>query len=244
LDVSFARVNLAEAELLLLQTRNDVQAAFAGLSAAMGMADSAAYDLADEPLAAAPPVDSGPLVAQALRERPDLVSARLANRAAATFADAERGLWMPTVSAVATAGVVPYRESALRDRYAAVGVNVNVPLSNGGLFNARSAGARLRARAEEQRVRDVENRIARDVRTAWLNARTAFERMGLTDQLLSQATDAADLVQARYDLGLSSIVELSEAQLRKTQAEIQQATARYDFQIGAAVLRFQTGAIR
>jgi outer membrane protein len=244
LDVSFARVNLAEAQLLLVQARNDVQAAFTALSAAMGLSELATYDLADEPVPTQPPADSTDLIAQALRERPDVISERVLGRAASKFADAERALWLPSISAVATAGVVPYRQAGLNSRYSAVGVNVNFPLANGGLFSARGAEASLRARAEEQRLRELENRVVRDVRTAWLDAQASFLRLDLTQQLRSNASDAADLAQARYDIGLGSIVELSQAQLNKTRAELEQATARYDYQIRTAVLRFQIGALK
>ncbi len=145
---------------------------------------------------------------------------------------------------MASAGLTPYRQAGLNSRYAAVGFNVNVPVANGGLFSARGAEANLRARAEEQRLRDLENRVVRDVRTAWLDAQAAFLRLDLTEQLLSQASDAADLAQARYDIGLGSIVELSQAQLSKTRAELERATARYDYQTRTAALRFQTGALK
>jgi outer membrane protein len=244
LDVSFARVNLAEAQLLLVQSRNDVQAASTALSAAMGLSEFTAYDLDDEPLPAQPPADSAALVAQALRQRPDVISERVLGQAASKFADAERALWFPSISAVASAGLTPYRQIGLNSRYSAVGLNVNVPLANGGFLSARGAEANLRARAEEQRLRDLENRVVRDVRTAWLDAQAAFLRLDLTEQLLSQASDAADLAQTRYDIGLGSIVELSQAQLSRTRAELEQATARYDYQARTAVLQFQLGALK
>jgi len=244
LDVSFARVNLAEAQLLLVQARNDVQAASTALSAAMGLSEFAAYDLNEEPLPDPPPPDSAPLVAQALRERPDVMSERVLGQAASKFADAERALWFPSISAVAAVGLTPYRQAGLNSRYSAAGVNVNVPLANGGLFSARGAEATLRARVEEQRLRDLENRVVRDVRTAWLDAQAAYLRLDLTEQLLSQASDAADLAQARYDIGLGSIVELSQALLSKTRAELERASARYDYQARTAVLRFQMGALK
>jgi outer membrane protein len=109
---------------------------------------------------------------------------------------------------------------------------------------ARHADAAYRAQAQEQTTRDLENRVARDVTVAWLDARTSYQRLDLTSQLLAQASDALDLAQARYNLGLSSIVELTQAQLNKTAAEIGQATARYDYQIRAATLRYQTGELK
>jgi outer membrane protein len=82
------------------------------------------------------------------------------------------------------------------------------------------------------------------VNLAVLEMRTGYQRVDLTNQLLAQASDALELAQARYNLGLSSIVELTQAQLNKTQAEIEQATVRYDYQTRAAILRFQIGALK
>ena len=74
--------------------------------------------------------------------------------------------------------------------------------------------------------------------------RTGFQRVDLSNQLLMQATDALDLAQQRYNLGLSSIVELTQAQLNQTEAQIAVATARYDYQARSAALKFQTGSLR
>ena len=57
-------------------------------------------------------------------------------------------------------------------------------------------------------------------------------------------TGAMDLAQQRYDLGLSSIVELSQAQLSKTAAQIESARAKYDYQTQTAVLHYQVGILR
>jgi outer membrane protein len=244
LDVSFARVNLSEAQLLLAQAEGDVRGSLADLSTALGGSQPANYTLAEEPLPPALPPDSAPLVAEALRDRPDVAAERFIAQAASKLADAERDLFLPSVAAVGTFGATPYHQAGIEDRYAAVGVNVNVPLSNGGLFAARHAEALFKAKAENQRERDVENRVSRDVQLAWLNARTAFQRLGLTDQLFDQATQALDLAQQRYSLGLSSIVELSQAQLNKTQAELAQASAKYEYQAERAALEYQIGARR
>ena len=90
---------------------------------------------------------------------------------------------------------------------------------------------------------DLRNRISRDVRTSWLNANTAYERVSVTQQLLDQASLALDLAQTRYKLGLSSIVELSQAQLQQTQAQISNAQAGYDYRLALAVLQYQTTGI-
>ena len=244
LDASFAQVNLGEAQLLLVQAQNDVEASYAGLAAALGSPQSTAYQLMDEPSPPAPPDDGAALVAEAMRDRPDVAAARLQNESAQRFAVAERDLWLPAISFVGAAGFTPYHQVGLTDRYSAAGVNVTIPVLNGNLFAARRAEASFRAQAEDQSERDLENRVARDVRVAWLAARTAYQRLDLTSQLLAQASSALELAEGRYNLGLSSIVELTQAQLNKTSAEIAQATAKYEYQARMSALRYQTGELK
>ena len=244
LDLSFANVNLSEARLLLVQAENDVRAAHASLSAVLGAGRAETYQLSEEPLPGPTSDDSSALVSRALRDRPDVAAQRLTVDASRRFADAERSLWMPAISLVGAAGLVPYHQIGLNERYSAAGVNVTVPLANGNLFSARHAEASFRAQSQDYVLRDLENRIARDVTVAWLDARAGYQRLDLTNQLVDQATSALDLAQTRYDLGLSSIVELTQAQLNKTRADIEQASARYDYQARTAALRYQIGDLK
>src|SRR5262249_37122881 len=144
----------------------DVQAAHAGLSAAMGTSQTVTYDLTDQPMPPPPPVDSAPLVAEALQNRPDVESLSFAQRASQKFASAERAMWFPTLSLVGAAGLTPYHQVGLTDRYSAVGINISVPITNGNLFQAQRAEANFRANADEQRLQDLQNRVARDVQVA------------------------------------------------------------------------------
>jgi outer membrane protein len=241
LDVSFANVNLEEAKLLLVQAQNDTQSSQAALAAALGYSDQRTFELADVPLPSSPPPELSALVAQALHDRPELISGRYSQQASEKFAKAERDLWFPTISALVTAGETPVHQAALGDNYAAAGLNINIPIFNGHLFSAQRAEAEFKARAEEENLRDLQDRIALGARVAWLNANTAFRRLDLTNQLFKEATQAFDLAQARYKLGLSSIVELSQAQLNQTQAEIEQASAKYDYAYQIANLNYQIG---
>ena len=244
LDVSFANVDLARAQLLLVQAQNDLQSSFAELSTALGYSDQRTFQLADQPLPSAPPTDISTLIQEAMQDRPEIVSQRFDTESAFSFATAERDLWFPTISAVGVAGLVPYREAPLPSRYAAAGFNVNIPIFNGHLFDALRGEANAEARAQQQSLRDTQNVIIREVQKAWLNAISGYQRLALTDQLLDQATKAFDLAQSRYHLGLSSIIELSQAELNKTQAEIDQASAKYDYQIEISALNYQAGQIR
>ena len=177
LDLSFARVNLSQAQLLRVQAEGDVQSAVAALNTAMGAPQTSTYALVEEPLAPPSTDDAAAVIGLALRDRPDVAAERLAAQAASKFALAERALSFPTIAAVATAGVTPYRDPVLNDHYSAAGVNVTVPVFNGGLYSARRGEALYRAQVADESRRDLENRVARDVTMAWVQVKTGYQRV-------------------------------------------------------------------
>ena len=241
LDLSFAQVNLAQAKLLLLDAQNNNDAALASLSAVLGYPTLQHYDLVEEttPLIA-PPADVDQLIVQAMQKRPELAALNYDYQAAQKFQSAERDLLFPTVRALGAVGSTPLAgNNALAPWYGAVGVNVEVPVFNGFLYSARAREAELQVQAAQQQLRDLQDSIARDVRTGWLNAVTAYQRLSVSQQLLQQVNLALDLSQTRYKLGLASIVELSQAQLQQTQAQIASAQATYQYRLALAVLNFQ-----
>jgi outer membrane protein len=160
------------------------------------------------------------------------------------FARAERALHSPVIAAFGSAGVVPIHDPQLPDNYAAAGVSLSVPLFAGGLYSARQAEAELRARMAEESLRDKQNDVVRDVRIAWLNAQNAFERFRINSLLIDTASRSFDLAKARYDNGASSIVELNQAQLNKTSAEIGYANTKYEYLLRRSALNFQMGALK
>ena len=242
LDMSFANVNLSQAQLLQLDAENNAQAALASLSAVLGYPRLQDITLVEETELTAPPAeDADQLITEAFNRRPELLALGYQSESDQKFRNATRDQSLPTVSALGAIGDTPIRDSRLSTWYGAVGVNVQIPVFNGFLFSARTHEADLRAQATTQRLLDLRNRIARDVRSTWLNARTAYQRLSVNAQLLDQANRALDLSQTRYKLGLGSIVELSQAQLQQTQAQIGNTQAGYEYRLSLSELRYQTG---
>lgn len=246
-DVSFAEVNLADAKLMLLRAQDRLQSAYATLGQALGTQQDVHYQLTEEPMPPNPP-DPQPLIAQAFQNRPELASSRLQTEAAQKFVNAERDLKRPTVSLSGVGGVLPYinpgdANAGIDKTYEAVAINVQIPIFNGFLFTARRQAAEYQLQATQQHTRDLQDRIARDVRTAYEGAKTSFEAIAATEQLLNQASLALNLAQGRYDLGLASIVELTQAQLGQTSAQVQNLNAKYEYQDAYAVLQYTLGLL-
>jgi outer membrane protein len=245
LDQSFADVDLSQARLLQLDARNNADATMAALDAILGLDHDVRYELVEDtsPLAP-PPSDADPLIQTALEQRPDLQSLGYRHQSAQKFALAQRDQMLPSISALGVAGSVPIRPAAYYSNnwWGGVGVNMNVPIFNGFLYSAQAKEANIRAEVASEQSRELRDEIVRDVRTAWLAANTAYQRVSVTREWVKQADLALQLAQTRYKLGLSSIVELSQAQLQQTEAQISNTNAAYQYRLSLATLDYETGA--
>jgi outer membrane protein len=245
LDLSFADVNVSQAQLLQLDASNNANATMAALDEVLGLDQETQYTLVDVTGAAPPPPpDVDVLVQLALKQRPDLQSLDYNRQAQQKLSRAAADQKLPTISVLGTVGAAPIRPGEyFRSSWdGGIAANVNVPIFNGFLFSAQAKEASLRTNAAGEQTRVLRNQIVRDVHTAWLQANNAFSRIGVTAELLNQSNQSLALAQTRYQLGLSSIVELSQAQLQQTQADIAHTNAEYNYRVALAALNYQTGA--
>jgi outer membrane protein len=251
LDLSFAQVNLSQAKLLQLDAQSNVDSTLASLTAVLGFDKQLNYALSDEQAQlSSPPTDVDALVQTALQQRPDLQALNYDQQAAEKFRRAQRDQLFPTFSALGLAGGTPVRPDCIggcfpnyftSSWYGAIGGNVSIPIFNGFLFAAQASEAGYRAKAAAEGTRDLRDRVVRDVRTAWLAANTSFQRVGVAEELAKEADLSLTLAQQRYQLGLGSIVELSQAQLQQTDAAIGFVNAQYQYRLALSTLNFEIG---
>jgi outer membrane protein len=244
LDVRFAQVGVGEARLLVDKADDDWQSSLATLANLMGQRPMITAALLEVPSPTDDlPADPEPLVDLALRDRPELLGQRSERDAAQDIARAAKDSRLPTVSALGSAGIVPVRNNHFEQDYAAAGVNLNLPLFTGGLYRARQREAEFQAGAATAALSEMENNIIRDLRLAWLEAGHARERIALTASLLESATSALDLAHARFDQGLSSIIELNQSELAQVSAEIAHTNAEYEYRVRRDILNYQIGSL-
>jgi outer membrane protein len=245
LDLSFSQVNLARAKLLLLDAQNNYEVSLSALSAILGYPDRQDFVPVEPAEQVGPPVpDAAPLIQQALQQRPEVKGLQEEVTAATRFSKAEHDLWWPSVNAAGVVGLAPVRDDHISNWYGAVGVNINIPVFNGFLFNARAKSADLETEQKRKRLEGLEDNIARDVRKGWLDTEKAYERLSVTKQLEEEANLALELAEARYKLGLGSIVEYSQAELQKTDADLEDTDAHYQYLVSQIVLAYEMGLPR
>jgi outer membrane protein len=249
LDLDIASADFSQAQLLELDAENGVASARAALAAVLATPADTLYHADEDPEAAPPPPpspdSSAAINTSAQGQRPDLQALRLNAAADQKFASAQQLQRLPTISALALGGFTPVAPDGIfvPNWYASGGVNLTLPLFTGFRIDAQAQEARLRQKAAEKQAQDLSDTIARDVRIAVLNAQTAFRRIAVADQFRQQTAQALALAQTRYKLGLSSIVELSQAQLQGTQAAVAAVNARYDYLLALRSLDYARGQL-
>jgi len=249
LDLNIASADLSQSQLLQLDAENAVASASAALAAVLAAPPDTLYQAVEDPQASLPPPptpdSSAALNAEAQAQRPDLQALRLNAQAYQKYARAQQLQHLPTISALATGGITPVAPDGIftPNYYAAGGINLTLPIFTGFHIEAQAEEARLRQKATENQAQDLSDTIARDVRIGILNAQTAFRRIAVADQFRDQTAQALALAQTRYKLGLSSIVELSQAQLQSTQAAVAAVNARYDYLLALRSLDYARGQL-
>jgi outer membrane protein len=244
LDLAQARASFEQAQQLMLQTENAIGSAFAELSAALGYKASYQFDLSEEALPEFPKESADALTALALRVRPDVIAMRDQVLSAQRQTLAARDARFPRVEALGTLGRTPVGDPGVTGNYAAAGINVEIPVFTGGLLSARQDEASLRANSVQKALDDTETEVISTVHSAWLDANTALKNISVAESFAASSAETMVLAEAQYRAGQTSIIELSQAQLSDTQAEIAAASAKYDYEILRAALDFQVGTLQ
>ena len=165
LDLTFANVNLSQAQLLQLDAQNNADATMAALDEVLGLDRPVRYSLVDSTKNnPPPPPDEQALLDLAVKQRPDLQSLDLTRQSQEKFSRAQRDQMLPTLSALGTVGASPVRPGQyyVSSWDGAIGANLNIPIFNGFLYSAEAKEAQEIAEAAAARAR----RPSRSVRVA------------------------------------------------------------------------------
>lgn len=251
LDLDLISVELKNAEVLLVQAKNNLRAAFAALNHAMGVRGPEDYTLEDVS-ATLPPIETLESLTQAgLSQRPELRGSADRIRAAEERRKSAQAQYLPTISAAGMGGVIHFSDAPVnQDPGATPGyaqtwygaaATLSVPLFTGFLIENKVAEARQQQYKEEQKQTDLANKVVLEVTDAYLTFQTAKQQTQVAEQEAAAARNALALAGERYRLGLASIVDVTSATTSLVAAEVQLADTRYALQASAAAVAYATG---
>jgi outer membrane protein len=251
LDLDLISVELKNAEVQLVQAKNELRAAFASLNNAMGVRGPEDYTLENVPSSAILSGTLETLIQRALEERPELLSTSDRIRQADEKLSSAQALNLPTISALGMYGVIHFSDAPTNQYGGAhpgqtnlwwgAGATVSVPIFTGFLIENRTAEARQQKYKAEQKKTDMSNRIALEVTDAYVTLQTAMQQIKVEEKEVESARSALTLAKERYRLGLASIVDVTTGTTALLLAEVRLSEARYVVQAGTAAVAFATG---
>lgn len=242
-----ARAALAEAELSRASAERDGEKTEAALKQAAGIAQTThlildwqapMHDALDANVALADLLD------EALRLRPDLQALQAASASARADADRARAARWPTLSFAGTTA----RTSFLEDNRAtsttySVGVNLSVPLFDGGRLRALARAAERDADRLQAEESVQANSVTREVADAFYDTRHAQTQRARISDLLASASESAQAAEARYQAGVGSLLELLTAQADLARARQTAAQSESDWLAAFSRLSYALGRL-
>jgi outer membrane protein len=231
-DVTRAEVDVANARLDLIRARNSEKLARVALNTALGIAVDTPTQVEDnlvfEPITLDPPS----LRAEAIRQRPESKQVRLQVEVADAQLRRSQRDFLPDISGNASYG------GATTDLLPAWSFTLNFSWSlfDGGNRIGRYREAKANREASEARVRASDLDIAQQVEQAQLTVTETEERIQAAQVAVTSALENFRLAQGRFDAGVGTILELTDAQLALTQAQNTEAQALADFRNALAQL--------
>lgn len=243
LDLDLVRVELVNAESLLVRSRNDLKASFADLNRAMGIAGSEDYTLEDVAIDVRTQRALGDLITDSLTH-PELKRAKEQTASAEAKKRAMKSQYLPTVSAIASGGYYDTfdttRNVATGGWWAAGGL-VSMPIFTGGLIENQVKEASAQEAATLAQSTNIEQALTQQVTNAYLDTVTFTQQIKLSEELVKTAQEALSLAKQRYKLGLGSIVEVTQSEVGLTAAQTKLAEAQYDYKIAEVTLAYASG---
>jgi len=231
-DVARAEVDVANARVDLIRARNALRTARVALNTAMAIEVDTPTEVQDNLVFEAVNLDRGQLRGEALRSRPEYRQSKLRVSAAeATERQTFRGFF-PDISGTGSYGG---SQPQLNENWT-LGLSLSWSLFDGGNRVAKYQEAKANLEGARQRVKSTELDIIQNVEQAEIAVEEAQERIQAAQALVASAQENFRLAQGRFDAGVGTILELTDAQLALTQAQNTEAQALADYRIALARL--------
>lgn len=244
IEVVRAEVDVANAQVALIQARNATSLARVALNTAMGIPVNTPTEVEDILTYEPYPVDENQLIAEALRQRPDYQRVNaVVTSAEASVRQAFRNFF-PDISGQGQYGGTfrdPKRPVDDLAETWLLGVTLTWTIFDGGNKIARYEEAKKTVESGRSQVQALELTVSQEVVQAALNLNEAKERIGATQKAVESARENFRLAQGRFAAGVGTIIELTDAQLALTQAQATHAQALADYRVNIARLERALG---
>jgi outer membrane protein TolC len=242
LDVTKAEVDLANAKVNLITATNQLQIAKVQLENAMGVHPTGTYAVSEDITITPFPGTLDSARATAKRLRPELLSARSRLEATRELASSAWSQHLPTISAVGNWNWNGFEPTPLYGRWNA-GLQISLPIFQGFAISAQVDQAEANADASQAALDTETESVLLEVDQSYLTLREAEERKVATAKLVEQAEENLKLAERQYAAGVGTSLDITDAQLTRSNAQITNIQAIYDYITSLVRLRRAMGIV-
>ena len=121
------------------------------------------------------------------------------------------------------------------------GISARWNLWDGNLTRQTVRQREIETQQQEYQIRETESAVLLEVKQAWLALQQAEEALAASAENVALAERALQIARTRYDSGLSTYIELTDANLALRTAELTRLQAKHDHNIAVAQIRLATG---
>ena len=245
-DVLQARTALSQATLARETIEGDLRIAEGQMATVMGLPPATRFDVGSLPIEVpareiATAVEE--LIRNAVAARPDLNAARAGIMAAEARVREVRSQGLPSIGLSSSVGRVSSGASTAGSIGYSAGVFFRWPIFTGFRNTDDLRQAQLRAEAERENARRVEQGVGLEVWTSYHSMQTASQRLTTVRDLLKSAQESADVAAGRYRAGVGRVVDLLTAEAALENARAEEVRARTDWFLSIARLAHDTGTL-
>lgn len=244
-DVLQAETAHGQAVLAHIQAEAAAKTARGTLAVSLGLTAEEAFKLEPEPVPAEVPALTArmaDLMAEAVRQRPDLKAAQ-AQRDAADYAiTVARAAGRPSIT-IGAVHTYTTQTGVLSENYNQVGINVTWPLFSGFAtsYGVRQAQATLQE--QESALEQVGLTVSLDVWSGYYALDSANQQLAVTAGLTKTANDNLDVALGRYQAGVGTIVDVLTAQSAAATSRTLRINAELGWKVARANLALALGRL-
>ena len=239
-DVTTAEVNLNNEELNLIRAKNQIKTASASLANVMGITTPKILDIDEDIVLDEFTQDFDAAIKTAYENRPDVQSALLDVRLSEMKLSKAKWAYLPTLSF--GAGFYKSGENLHMDNEdTRLSATIDIPIFNAFKTYNGVQQAKVALESTHNSTRSLLNNVFLDVQNAYIKMQEAAESIPLAQLNAEKAKENLELAQGRYNAGIGDMIELKDAEVAYTDAELNLLTARYDYASAVADLKQAMG---
>lgn len=240
-DVTKSEVDLNGAKLEVIKAGNSYSTAMASLKNRMGVHYGYPMDIVTVTGKSLNSVSLEDGINEALKNRPEIKSVDAGIREGEASLKVSKGGYYPNLTASASFGYydqypVGSDESLFQDKNQRwnAGLALNIPLFEGFVTRSKVAESTANIEALNAQRDNVVNNVTLEVTQAYLDLQNAVARIDLTESGVGMAKENLDIANGRYEAGVGTLLEVTDAQSALVKAETDLINARYDAEVARA----------